>query len=56
MEFAKIGIDVILIDQEKNCFSFDNFLLEDGVHLNENGHKIYFEFIKEEIKKCIKNL
>ncbi len=53
MEFVKLEMDVILIDHEKNSLSFDNFLLEDGVHLNENGHKIYFEFIKKVLAKGV---
>lgn len=31
----------------------ETYLLEDGIHLNENGHKIYFQYIIQFLKNAI---
>ena len=44
---------VTLVDHELNMQDKTDYLLPDGIHLNETGHKLYFEFSKNIIKNIV---
>jgi len=59
------GLNVVLVDNEKFWYetieknsdrTFDDFILPDGIHLSENGHRLYDEYAGALICDVVKGL
>ena len=55
MRFYFNDIELKIVNYlKKNNLQLEEILKEDGLHLNNLGHKIYFDIQKEVLKKFIK--
>jgi lysophospholipase L1-like esterase len=59
-DFQRSRKDIVSLDirghMESLSITPETYLLEDGVHLNENGHEIYFKYIINFLKNVISEI